>query len=44
MQKAKVLGIVGSPRENATTAKLVLKALDGAMSVPGIKKEVELWL
>lgn len=39
MQKAKVLGIVGSPRKNANTAKLVLKALDGAMSVPGINIE-----
>lgn len=39
MQKAKVLGIVGSPRKNANTAKLVKKALEGAMSVPGIETE-----
>lgn len=39
MQKAKVLGVVGSPRKNANTAKLVKRALEGAMSVPGIETE-----
>jgi len=39
MEKAKVLGIVGSPRKNGNTAKLVKKALEGAMSVPGIETE-----
>ena len=40
MQKAKVLGVVGSPRKNANTAKLVERALEGAMSVPGIETEL----
>ncbi len=40
MQTAKVLGVVGSPRKNANTAKLVEKAIEGAMSVPGIETEL----
>ncbi len=40
MQEVKILGIVGSPRINGNTAKLVSKALDGAMSVPGVKTEL----
>ena len=31
MQKVKVLGVVGSPRKNGNTAKLVKRALDDAM-------------
>jgi len=40
MQTAKVLGVVGSPRKKANTAKLVQKALEGARSVPGIETEL----
>ena len=40
MQKAKVLGVVGSPRKNANTAKLVERALEGAMRVHGIETEL----
>jgi multimeric flavodoxin WrbA len=40
MQEAKVLGIAGSPRKKGNTSKLVQKALEGAMSVPGIKTEL----
>jgi multimeric flavodoxin WrbA len=41
MEKAKVLGIAGSPRENGNTAKLIEKALEGAASIGGI--EIELY-
>jgi len=40
MQKVKVLGVVGSPRKNGNTAKLVKRALDDAMSVPGVETEL----
>lgn len=40
MQKVKVLGVVGSPRKNGNTAKLVKRALEGAMSVPGVETEL----
>lgn len=40
MDKVKILGIVGSPRKKGNTAKLVAKALEGAMSVPGIETEL----
>lgn len=39
MGEIKVLGIVGSPRKNGNTAKLVARALEGAGSVPGIKTD-----
>ena len=39
MHKVKILGIVGSPRKSGNTAKLVEKALEGAMSVPGVETE-----
>ena len=39
MEKVKVLGVVGSPRKNGNTAKLVKRALEGAKSVPGIETE-----
>jgi len=39
MQKVKVLGVVGSPRKDGNTAKLVKRALEGAMSVPGVETE-----
>ena len=37
MLEVKILGISGTPRKNGNTTKLVEKALEGAMSVPGIK-------
>jgi multimeric flavodoxin WrbA len=40
MQKVKVLGVVGSPRRNGNTTKLVKQALEGAMSVPGVETEI----
>ena len=40
MQEVKILGIVGSPRKNGNTARLVQKALEGAMRVPGVKTEL----
>jgi len=40
MQRAKILGIVGSPRKNGNSAKLVKKALEGARSVAGIDTEL----
>lgn len=40
MGKVKVLGVVGSPRKNGNTAKLVKQALEGAMSVPGVETEL----
>lgn len=40
MLKVKVLGVVGSPRKNGNTAKLVKRALGGAMSVPGVETEL----
>lgn len=40
MSKVKILGVVGSPRKGANTAKLVAKALEGAMSVPGVETEL----
>lgn len=39
MQKLRILGIVGSPRKDGNTAKLVKKALEGAMTVSGIDTE-----
>jgi len=39
MQKVKVLGVVGSPRKNGNTAKLVKKALEGCASVSGVETE-----
>lgn len=40
MHKVKILGIVGSPRKQANTSKLVQKALDGAGSVPSVETEL----
>ena len=40
MQEVKILGVVGSPRKNGNTTKLVKKALEGATSVPGVKTEL----
>ena len=40
MQKVKVLGVVGSPRKNGNTTKLVVRALDAAKSVPGVETEL----
>ncbi|HHY95292.1 MAG TPA: flavodoxin family protein [Firmicutes bacterium] len=40
MQTVKILGIVGSPRKNGNTAKLVKKALDAAAAVPGVETEL----
>jgi multimeric flavodoxin WrbA len=40
MQKVKILGVVGSPRKNGNTAKLVKKALEGAMTVPSVETEL----
>ena len=40
MQEVKVLGISGSPRKGANTAKLVKKALEGATSVQGVETEL----
>jgi multimeric flavodoxin WrbA len=40
MQSVKVLGVVGSPRKNGNTAKLVKRALEGAASVPGVETEL----
>jgi multimeric flavodoxin WrbA len=39
MQNVKILGIVGSPRKNGNTAKLVARALEGAKGVPGVEVE-----
>ena len=40
MQEVRILGIVGSPRKNGNTAKLVEKALEGAISVADVKTEL----
>jgi len=40
MQKVKILGIVGSPRKNGNTTKLVDKALQGASSVAEVETEL----
>jgi multimeric flavodoxin WrbA len=40
MQKVKILGIIGSARKDGNTAKLVKRALEGAMTVPGIETEL----
>lgn len=40
MEKVRILGIVGSPRKNGNTAKLVKKALEGASSVSGVETEL----
>ncbi len=40
MQKAKLLGVVGSPRKNGNTFKLVERALKAAESVSGIETEI----
>ena len=40
MQTVKVLGVVGSPRKNGNTAKLVVRALEEAKSVPGVETEL----
>ena len=40
MQKVKVLGVVGSPRKNGNTTKLVKRALDEAMGVAGVETEL----
>jgi multimeric flavodoxin WrbA len=40
MQKVKILGVGGSPRKNGNTTKMVLKALEGAGSVPGVETEL----
>jgi multimeric flavodoxin WrbA len=40
MEKVKILGIVGSPRKKGNTFLLVNKALEGAMSVPGVETEI----
>jgi len=40
MQTVRILGIVGSPRKNGNTAKLVEKALEGANSVLGVETKL----
>lgn len=40
MQKVKILCVAGSPRKNGNTTKLVKRALEGAMSVPGVETEL----
>jgi multimeric flavodoxin WrbA len=40
VREARILGIVGSPRKNGNTAKLVESALRGAASVPGVQTEL----
>ena len=40
MQKVKILGIVGSPRKNGNTAKLVKRALQAAAGIPGSETEL----
>lgn len=40
METVKVLGIVGSPRKNGNTAKLMEKALEAARAVPGVETEL----
>lgn len=39
MEKVIILGVSGSPRKNANTAKLINKALEGAAGVPGVETE-----
>lgn len=40
MQRVRVLGIVGSPRKNGNTAKLVERALEGARNVSDVETEL----
>ena len=40
MQEIQILGISGSPRKRANTAKLVEKALEGAASISGVKTDL----
>ncbi len=40
MEKVKMLGIVGSPRKNGNTAKLVAKALESAAAFPWVETDL----
>jgi multimeric flavodoxin WrbA len=40
MEKVKMLGIVGSPRRNGNTAKLVAKALEAASAFPWVETDL----
>ena len=39
MEKVKILGIVGSPRKNGNTVKLVERALDAAGAFPWVETD-----
>lgn len=40
MQKIKILGVGGSPRKDGNTTRIVNKALEGALTVPGVETEL----
>ena len=40
MQKVKIWGVVGSPRKNGNTTKLVMRALEEAKRVPDVETEL----
>lgn len=40
MENIKILGIVGSPRKNGNTFKLMQKALEAAKRIPGVETEI----
>ena len=40
MEKVKILGIVGSPRKNGNTSKLVAKALEAASTFPWVETDL----
>jgi len=40
MERVKMLGIVGSPRKNGNTAKLVAKALEAASAFPWVETDL----
>ena len=40
MRKVRILGIVGSPRKDGNTVKLMAKALEAAATIPGITTEL----
>jgi len=40
MEKIKILGIVGSAKKDGNTAKLVAKALEGAVAIPNVETEL----
>jgi multimeric flavodoxin WrbA len=42
MEKVKILGIIGSPRKNGNTAKLVDKALEAASAQSVAKRVAEM--